>query len=103
MEQRNLLLAIVLSVGILIAFQFAFERLRPPQPPPPPGGTSVTVPATPGQSAPPAPATSATTGPGSNAPGTASGQATAPREAVIAERPRAYMAPSTLSAPGSTT
>ena len=26
MEQRNLLIAIVLSVGILIAFQFAFER-----------------------------------------------------------------------------
>ena len=30
MEQRNLLIAIVLSVGILIAFQFVFERLRPP-------------------------------------------------------------------------
>src|SRR5215469_11554460 len=88
MEQRNLLIAIVLSVGILIAFQFAFERLRPPQPPPPSGGTSVTAPATPGQSAPAAPATSATTGPGSNAPGTASGQAVAPREAVIAEQPR---------------
>ena len=34
MEQRNLLIAIVLSVGILIAFQFAFERMRPPQPSP---------------------------------------------------------------------
>ena len=37
MEQRNLLIAIVLSVGILIAFQFAFERMRPPQPSPPSG------------------------------------------------------------------
>ena len=33
MEQRNLLIAIVLSVGILIAFQFVFERMRPAQPP----------------------------------------------------------------------
>ena len=33
MEQRNLLLAIVLSVGILIVFQFVFEYMRPPQPP----------------------------------------------------------------------
>ena len=88
MEQRNLLLAIVLSVGILIAFQFAFERLRPPQPPPPSGGTSVTAPATPGQSAPPASATSSTTAPASSAPGAASGQAAAPRGVVIAERPR---------------
>jgi YidC/Oxa1 family membrane protein insertase len=38
MEQRNLLLAIVLSVGILIAFQFLiakFHPLAPPAPPPP--------------------------------------------------------------------
>ena len=32
MEQRNLLLAIVLSVGILIGFQFVFQRLHPPVP-----------------------------------------------------------------------
>ena len=32
MDQRNLLLAIVLSVVILIGFQFVFERLRPPLP-----------------------------------------------------------------------
>jgi YidC/Oxa1 family membrane protein insertase len=33
MEQRNLLIAIVLSVAILIAFQFAYERFFPPPPP----------------------------------------------------------------------
>jgi YidC/Oxa1 family membrane protein insertase len=88
MEQRNLLIAIVLSVGILIAFQFAFERMRPPQPSPPSGGTPITAPVTPGQSVTPAPATSSTSAPTSNAPGAAPGQAAAPREAVIAEQPR---------------
>jgi YidC/Oxa1 family membrane protein insertase len=33
MEQRNLLIAIVLSLGILIGFQFIFQRLHPPVPP----------------------------------------------------------------------
>ncbi|HZU89009.1 MAG TPA: membrane protein insertase YidC, partial [Stellaceae bacterium] len=33
MDQRNLLIAIVLSVAILIAFQFAYERFYPPAPP----------------------------------------------------------------------
>src|SRR5262245_19871572 len=46
MEQRNLLLAIVLSVGILIAFQFVFEYMRPPQPPGPSPGTRATSPST---------------------------------------------------------
>ena len=89
MEQRNLLIAIVLSVGILIAFQFAFERLRPPQPPGPTGGT-VTAPATSGpatQSAPPAPAT-ATNPPGANAPGAVPAQAAETRKAALAKRPR---------------
>jgi YidC/Oxa1 family membrane protein insertase len=89
MERRNLLIAIVLSVGILIAFQFAFERLRPPQPSGPTGGT-VTAPATSGpatQSAPPAPAT-ATNAPGANAPGAAPAQAVETREAALAARPR---------------
>ena len=43
----NLLIAIVLSVGILIAFQFVFERMRPPQPPGTAPGTPATAPATP--------------------------------------------------------
>src|SRR5712671_3451013 len=95
MEQRNLLIAIVLSVGILVAFQFGFERLRPPQPPGPPGGTPVTAPATSGPatgSAPPAPAASAnapgTNAPGTNAPGAAPAHAGETREAAIAEQPR---------------
>ena len=44
MEQRNLLIAIVLSVGILIGFQFVFERLHPP--PVPHVEPTATVPAT---------------------------------------------------------
>jgi YidC/Oxa1 family membrane protein insertase len=80
MEQRNLLLAIVLSVAILIAFQFVFERMRPPQPPGPAPGTPVTAPATP----PAAPAPSAAT----SAPGAAPAQAAQTRQAAIGERPR---------------
>jgi YidC/Oxa1 family membrane protein insertase len=89
MEQRNLLIAIVLSVGILIAFQFGFERLRPPQPPGPPGGAPVTAPATSGPatgSAPPAPA--ASNAPGANAPGAAPVHAAETRDAALAEQPR---------------
>jgi YidC/Oxa1 family membrane protein insertase len=95
MEQRNLLIAIVLSVGILIAFQFGFERLRPPQPPGPPGGAPVTAPATSGPaagSAPPGPAASAnpngSSAPGTNAPGAAPVHAAETREAALAEQPR---------------
>jgi YidC/Oxa1 family membrane protein insertase len=87
MEQRNLLLAIVISVVILIGFQFAYERIRPP--PQQPAPSSVTAPAVTGpetRSAPPAPATSA------NAPTAASPGAAAahiePRAEVIAEEPR---------------
>jgi YidC/Oxa1 family membrane protein insertase len=91
MEQRNLLIAIVLSVGILIAFQFAFDRMRPPQPPAPQGGTAVTTPATQGSptqpSAPPASATSAGT-PGASVPGAAPVHAVETREAALAEQPR---------------
>ena len=89
MEQRNLLIAIVLSVGILIAFQFGFERLRPPQPPGPPGGTPVTAPATSGPatgSAPPAPAGG--TNSGTNAPGAAPAHAAETRDAALTEQPR---------------
>ena len=85
MEQRNLLIAIVLSVGILIAFQFAFERMRPPQPPGSIPGTPVTAPTTPSTgSQPAAPAQSGST----SAPGVAPAQAAEPRAAAIAEQPR---------------
>src|SRR5580704_7577522 len=91
MEQRNLLLAIVVSVGILIGFQYLFEKLRPP-PPPTPAVPTRTVPA-------PAPGANV---PGSTAPGTATpGNVPAPgatvagaapaaetREQAIAEQPR---------------
>ena len=88
MEQKNLLLAIVLSVGILIGFQFLFEKLRPPVPPPSPAVPTQTAPAT------PSPGTAApgvTPGaPGTTAPAT--GAAAAPgaetREQAIAEQPR---------------
>src|SRR5437764_2317894 len=90
MEQRNLLLAIVVSVVILIGFQYLFEKMRPPTPatPPSPAATQ-TAPA------PPAPGT---TSPGATAPaapgaaGQAAGMAAAPaaetREQAIAEQPR---------------
>jgi YidC/Oxa1 family membrane protein insertase len=91
MEQRNLLIAIVLSVGILIAFQFAFERMRPPQPPGPAGGTPATAPAT-QPAAPPAPANSSNVPganvPGANVAGAAPARAVETREAALAEQPR---------------
>ncbi len=90
MEQRNLLIAIVLSVGILIAFQFAFERMRPPQPAPSGGGTAVTAPATTGptsQSAPSSPAPSVNS-PGTAVPGAVPTHGFATREAALAEQPR---------------
>ena len=80
MEQRNLLIAIVLSVGILIGFQFVFERLRPP--PVPHAGTTAT--ATTPQSA--APATTAGA-PGVSAPGVLAASAAESRAAAIAGQP----------------
>src|SRR5205823_11038618 len=94
MEQRNLLIAIVLSVGILIAFQFAFERMRPPQPSSPSGGPAVTAPATTGpasQSAAPSPAASASA-PGAAAPGAAPAHAVETRQAALEEQPRVKIA-----------
>jgi YidC/Oxa1 family membrane protein insertase len=85
MEQRNLLIAIVLSVGILIAFQFAFERMRPAQPPgmnPGTPTTETTTPSTASRPAPPAQGTSTT------APGAAPLQAAETRETAITEQPR---------------
>ncbi len=81
MEQRNLLLAIVLSVGILIVFQFAFEHMRPPQPPGSPPGTPVATSPAP-TTAPPAPGVS------TPAPGVAAAKPALTREAVLAEQQR---------------
>src|SRR5947207_15387193 len=89
MEQRNLLLAIVLSVGILIGFQYLFRKLRPP-PPPTPAVTTQTA---------PAPGTAPTgTAPGTVAPSTVPGATPSPgaaaastsetREQALAEQPR---------------
>jgi YidC/Oxa1 family membrane protein insertase len=83
MEQRNLLLAIVLSVGILIVFQFAFEHMRPPQPPvAPPGTTPATSPSPTTGTAP------AGSGVSSTAPGVAPGKPAQTREAALAEQQR---------------
>jgi len=85
MEQRNLLIAIVLSVGILIAFQFIFERMRPPQPPPgSTPGTPVTAPAPPSTQGRSAPAQEVAP----NAPGAGSVHAPESRAAAIAGQPR---------------
>ena len=98
MEQRNLLIAIVLSVGILIAFQFAFERMRPSQPPPSPGGTAVTAPAMTGpasQSAAPPPAASADARGAAapeGAPGAAPAHSVETREAALEAQPRVKIA-----------
>ena len=83
MEQRNLLLAIVLSVGILIVFQFAFEHMRPPQPPGSQPGSPVATS--------PAPAVGSAT-PGSGVspatPEVAPAKRPQTREAVLAEEQR---------------
>ncbi len=87
MEQRNLLIAIVLSVGILIGFQFVFERLHPPAPN---VGTTSTAPAAqPGAAGTTAGAPGTTAGaPGAAAPGAVAAQAAQSRAAAIAGQPR---------------
>ncbi|HEX6441027.1 MAG TPA: membrane protein insertase YidC [Stellaceae bacterium] len=87
MEQRNLLLAIVVSVGILIGFQYLFEKLRPPAPPPVPAQTAPAPAPTTG-----APSATTPAGPAvGNAPA-AAGAAAVPgsetREQAVAEQPR---------------
>jgi len=88
MEQRNLLIAIVLSVGILIAFQFAFERMRPAQPPAPSGGTAVTAPATSGPAPQSVPAPASGNAPGVAVPGATPARTVESRQAALAEQPR---------------
>ncbi len=86
MEQRNLLIAIVVSVGILIGFQFVFQRLHPS--PVPHVGASTGAPATssaPGTSA-GAPPTSATNA--SKAPGAIATRAAETPAEAVAGQPR---------------
>jgi YidC/Oxa1 family membrane protein insertase len=97
MEQRNLLLAIVLSLGILIGFQFLLERFQPSRPPAPPPAPGQTAPA-PGQTAPATtPGPAASVAPGGAAPdkavpaGAAPAAATATREQALAEQPRVHI------------
>src|SRR5688572_16779131 len=80
MEQRNLLLAIVLSVGILIGFQFLLEKFHPVTPPPAPSQTapSQTAPGTP-----PMPVPGSAT-----APAVPPAPTAATRQQAIAEQPR---------------
>jgi YidC/Oxa1 family membrane protein insertase len=80
MEQRNLLIAIVLSVGILIGFQFVFQRLHPPVPH---VGRETAAPATP-STAPGA----GTAAPGTAAPGAVAAKAAETVQAAMAGQPR---------------
>jgi YidC/Oxa1 family membrane protein insertase len=83
MEQRNLLIAIVLSVGILIAFQFVAEHFYPP---PPIHKTATSQGANaPGSTAPSAPGTAA---PSAKLPAAAPAPTGKPRAAVLAASPR---------------
>jgi YidC/Oxa1 family membrane protein insertase len=77
MEQRNLLLAIVLSVGILFGFQFLFEKWHPVKPPPQPAMSTQTAPAPAPGKAPAAADAGAAATPGAES-----------RAAALAEEPR---------------
>jgi YidC/Oxa1 family membrane protein insertase len=86
MEQRNLLIAIVLSVGILIAFQFTYERFFPP--PLPLHRTTASAPSATGPAALPAPGAPAAPAAGGARAGTGPGT----RAAVLAGEPRITIA-----------
>ncbi|MBV8119341.1 MAG: membrane protein insertase YidC, partial [Alphaproteobacteria bacterium] len=88
MEQRNLLIAIVLSVGILIGFQFFFQRLHPPVPHPSIEATS------PGAS-PTSPA-ARSGAPTATTPGAAAAKATETVAQAIAGTPRVDIATPSL-------
>ena len=91
MDQKNLLLAIVISVVILIGFQFLFEKIRPPVPPPAPKPAPSAQNSAPGPTAPAAPGTN--TPPGA-VPNTAAANVKAPetREQALARDPRIKIA-----------
>ena len=90
MEQRNLLLFIVLAVGILLGFNLLLEKIRPTPPVPAPATATQTAPATQA----PAANLPGTAAPGAAAPepakagGAATAQAPQTREAAIAKQPR---------------
>jgi YidC/Oxa1 family membrane protein insertase len=80
MEQRNLLIAIALSLGILIGFQFFFQKLYPPAPPhvPPTSSTAST----------PRSTTPETKLPAAKAPEAAAAEAAESRSEALARSPR---------------
>jgi YidC/Oxa1 family membrane protein insertase len=81
MEQRNLLIAIALSLGILIGFQFILQRLSPPAPPhgaPPPSGAPAST---------SAPANAPAVTQAAKAPGAAAAKAAETLAAAVAGRP----------------
>jgi YidC/Oxa1 family membrane protein insertase len=84
MEQRNLLIAIVLSVGILIGFQFIIQRLNPPVPH---VGSGTTAPANPSKRA---------AAPGAAAPGAEAAKAKETVGEAIAGQPRVQIATPSL-------
>jgi YidC/Oxa1 family membrane protein insertase len=79
MDQKNLLLAIVISVAILFAFQYVFERTKPPAPPAPAQQETPTTAPAPGAIPPPGSAA---------APSAAPAAPVETREAAITEQPR---------------
>jgi len=85
MDQKNLLVAIVLSVAILFGFQYAFEKFLPHAPPPAKTAPAQTQPA-PGATN-PAPAAEVPSS-GTAPVGAASVAAAESREAAIADQPR---------------
>jgi YidC/Oxa1 family membrane protein insertase len=89
MEQRNLLLAIVVSVVILIGFQYLFEKMRPPTPvtPPSPAATQ-TAPSAPPSTTSPGATPPAAPGAAGQAAGTTVAPAPETREQAIAAQPR---------------
>src|SRR5438067_4244158 len=87
MDQKNLLLAIVISVVILIGFQFLFEKMRPPAPPPAPKPVATAPSTAPGPAAPTTPGTNTPAAvPSAGAPATATPAET--RSEALAQAPR---------------
>jgi len=81
-QQRNLFVAIGISIAILIGFQVFYERIFPPKPVPPQIQTSTAVP---GQTASPGQI-------GASAPAVQGAVQAASRESVIAQSPRVAIA-----------